>query len=382
MTKRARGSGRVYQRGNRWWIAWYRRVNGKAKQIREPGGDTERQARDLLIERLASVKTGRFIGREHERLTVSETLDAYVAELRNRRRKSLVQIESHLKPVRAALGDLRVLELTVASSNRYIAGRRAQGIADGTLGQELMFLRCAVTLAQRQGRLPVAPYIPSVGPGGTRKVSPGVEVFDAIHAQLADDYRDAAEFAWLTGWRYGEITALCWEHVFRGAAEIRLPDSKNGHGRVIALTGRLHELIEGRWRARRLDCAQVFHHRSGRPIQDALREQWRLAGQRAGFPDVEVIGAYGKTRRFAAYRLHDLRRSALRNLRRAGVAESIAMSISGHQNASVFRRYDIIESADQAIALAAADAHRREERAAMKVVGMRKAMAAPPARGQ
>ena len=58
------------------------------------------------------------------------------------------------------------------------------------------------------------------------------------------------------------------------------------------------------------------------------------------------------------------------------------MSISGHQNASVFRRYDIIESADQAIALAAADAHRREERAAMKVVGMRKAMAAPPARGQ
>lgn len=369
-TKRARGSGRVFKRGNRYWIAYYARRDGKSVQLREPGGDTERQATDLLIERLASTKTGRFVGREHERLTVRETLDAYVADLGNRRSKSLYKISAHLKPVRAALGDIRVLGLTVAAVNRYIADRRAEHLADGTIGQELVFLRCALKLAQRQGRIPVAPYVPGAGQGGVRKIAPGVDVFDRIHAALAPDYRDPAEFAWLTGWRYGEITALRWEHVHLRDGEIRLPESKNGHGRVIALTGRLRDLIEARWQARRLHCPWVFHHRDGRPITYALREHWYAAVGQAGFAPVTVT-AGSRTRRLAAYRLHDLRRSALRNLRRAGVSETVAMSISGHTNHQVFRRYDIVASSDQVIALGAAEAYRAQERAAGNVVAMR-----------
>jgi integrase len=80
-------------------------------------------------------------------------------------------------------------------------------------------------------------------------------------------------------------------------------------------------VIEGMWDAREalrrrgVLCPWVFH-RNGRPIKSFARA-WRTACRLAEYP--------GRIP-------HDFRRTAVRNLTRAGVPEAIAMKITGHKN--------------------------------------------------
>ena len=141
---------------------------------------------------------------------------------------------------------------------------------------------------------------------------------------------------------------LRWDAVDRAAREVRLRTSKNGEGRVLPLQDDLWNLMERRWAARTIEqkdgttkMSELVFHRSGEPIVD-FRKPWNEAFAAAKVP-----------RRI----FHDLRRTAVRNMIRAGVGQSIAMSISGHKTVSMFTRYNITNAADKLDALKKTAAH-------------------------
>jgi len=90
----------------------------------------------------------------------------------------------------------------------------------------------------------------------------------------------------------------------------------------------------------------VFH-RDGKPIRD-FRRAWVKACIAAGLGR-EDRDASGKVIRRVAFRMvHDNRRTAARNMSRAGVPEGVIMALCGWKTRSVFDRYRIVNEADLA----------------------------------
>ena len=67
--------------------------------------------------------------------------------------------------------------------------------------------------------------------------------------------------------------------------------------------------------------------------------------------------------RYDGLLFHDLRRSGIRNLIRAGVPQSVTMAISGHRTIATFLRYDIASTEDKRQALRAVADHVSEAHA-------------------
>jgi integrase len=222
--------------------------------------------------------------------------------------------------------------VTAERLRNYVAHRQAEGIAPATINRELAGLRRAFSLAVELGTLVRTPKFPRLPEHNARQGLFERGDFEAILTHLSDsDVRDFCAWFYWTGMRPGEIRALTWAAFDRETWTLRLHarDAKTGYGRGLALEGELRSIIERRLQARRLDCFLIFHR--GGKAMGSFRKTWRRACERAGLE---------------AKLLYDLRRTAVRNMVRAGVDPAVAMKISGHRTRSVFDRYNIISDAD------------------------------------
>ena len=361
--RRRRGEGRVLRHPltGGWYVALYYRGRemrlSAAKLLgKPPQSVTEQDAWRALRRQRKKIAGDRYCGPQAERVTVKELVQDYRRHLELRNGTGLQGNQAKFDRVEADLGEIRAAELNTPAIERWTASLLEADYAPGTVDTTLGCLRSALNYARKSDRLAGVPYIPMLHPDNTRRVFFEREEVGCLIALLPAPLDDAVRFAFLTGWRHEEVFGLSWAWIDRAGGVITLPRSKNGYGRTVPLVGDLAALIDKLWEARKPGplCEWVFH-RKGKPVR-WIAGPWRLACAQAGIT--------GKV-------LHDFRRTAVRDMIRAGVSETVAMTISGHRSRSVFDRYNITSERDREQALLRTDAYRAVREAVVVAISGR-----------
>jgi integrase len=193
------------------------------------------------------------------------------------------------------------------------------------------------------------PHIPMLQENNTRRGFLEADQFTAVRDHLPAALRPLVTVGYYTGWRKGELLNLQWRNVDTAAKTIRLDPgtTKNREGRLFVYAGitELEETVTAlatdrdTLRRKGMISPQVFvrvmvnkRHETERiaPIK-SFRRAWLTACKQAGVPGRLV---------------HDLRRTAVRNLERAGVPRATAMMMVGHKTEAIDRRYAIVSETD------------------------------------
>ena len=326
--------GSLYRRGRVWWIKYYR--NGKS--FRETSKSRKlRDAKALLRKREADTRPFNLSGPAPERVRFEEIADDFLNEYQANNRKSFVwakrRTEQHLKPFFAGL---RVPEITTEQVRAYTTRRQAEGASNASINRELAALKRMFNLAAATTPPKVirVPYIPMLKERNVRKGFFEHREFLALRRELPEYLKPVLTFGYYTGARMGEILNLRWRQVDLKGRTVNLDPgtTKNDQPRTIPLARELVGALKALKAIHDLnspDGESVFT-RNGKRIR-TFYVAWKSACKRAG----------------ASERLfHDLRRTAVRNMVRAGVPERVAMAISGHKTRSIFDRYNIVSERD------------------------------------
>jgi integrase len=275
-----------------------------------------------------------------EQVTFDELAEDLKTEYRIEGRKSLERLEGSVAHLETLFKGMRTMEINTARVKRYIALRQSEGAQNGTINRELPALSKMLNLgAQHTPRkVLTVPHIPKLKEANPRKGFFEHEEYKAVLAELPEFYRGPVTFAYYTGWRQGEVLDLQWSNVDLQENTVSLDagTTKNEEGRVVYMTEELKGLLQAQWEERK-DSGKLSPYvfanegRTNRIIKTRFNRAWRNACERAGYP--------GKL-------FHDLRRTAVRNMVRAGIPERVAMMISGHKTRSVFDRYNIVDDKD------------------------------------
>jgi integrase len=360
-TPRPRGTGSLYhQKASAvWWVKYYR--NGKP--YRESTHKTDqKEAQDFLKRRLAEITTGSFVGPRAERIRVEELAEDFLRDYRINGRKSLQDAKArwrlHLQPF---FGNLRAVEISSDLVARYVDSRQQAGAENATINREIACLKRMYHLGEKMTPPKVlrVPVFPKLKEDNIRKGF----LEDAAYFRLVNDspelwFRVLLELGRTYGWRRGELLRMRVREVDLLAKTLRLEPgtTKNRDGREVTMTDGIYRLMSGLIAGKKADDF-VFTREDGTPVRD-FRKAWWAACIRAGVGKMVCSQCSRPTTtkkcdacdsdnlKYEGLIFHDLRRTAARNLRRAGVAEGIIQKIGGWRTRSVFERYAIVTQTD------------------------------------
>jgi integrase len=351
MSRRQRGTGRIFlpKGSSVWWLQYYQ--NG-VKQRESAETSDRKEALEQLKLRIAEVTTGAVTGLTPKKTRILELAEDFIRDYKINGKTSLDDAEArwrlHLEPF---FGRMKASQVTSVLLNKYVDKRQEAGAANGTINRELAALKRMFNLGH-EATPPKIFYIPHFPKLAENNVRQGF-LEDAQYQKLLEScleiwFQAIVEVGATYGWRIGELLKLRVNQINLANWTIRLHPgtTKNKEGREVKMTEIVHKLLELCVEGKEPDD-YVFTRPNGKRVKD-FRGTWENACKAAGVPDLLF---------------HDLRRTAARNFRNAGIAEGVIMKIGGWKTRSVFERYAIVAHSDVENALDKLEEQRAQLRA-------------------
>jgi integrase len=323
-----------------YWLSYY----ADGKRIRESSGTTsKRKAEDLLKEREGRVVTGQPILPRADKVRYAEARADLLTDYEVRKTRDIAEAVGRLVHLDRFFDGRRISGIGPADVTDYARARQAERAASGTINRELATLSKMLHVAFGNNKLLRVPVIEKLDEAPPRAGFVDRPQFESICKHMALDLQAGSLIAYTFGWRKEEVFSRQLRHLDLEAGTLRLDpgETKNGEGRTVHLTPELKTVlvaqvarVQALMRSTGSIVPWLFPHLSGRHIGQRIddpRKAWARACKKAGR---------------AGVLFHDLRRSAVRNLERAGVSRSVAMKMTGHKTESVYKRYAIVSDAD------------------------------------
>jgi integrase len=381
--KRARGAGRVFQRGNIQWIQYY----SHGRQVRESTGETdEKRAEKILRKRLGEAEAG--LAPDSRGLRYEDLRDSYLTDCETNQRKSLRRDgegNPYLESVRrmdAFFAGCRAVEIDTDLMRKFQREAQTQGYSNGSINRSLASLRKMFTLAHRDQKIRHLPFFPMLPEAKPRKGTLPHDLYAALVNTLPSYLRLVVTIGFHTGMRLGEILGLTWENNIKWMDRlIRIEDSKNGDPREIPFSDELEKALREQFAKRQEGCDRVCFRvdRRGhsRPIGN-FRKSWYRVCVKLGLgkltPAVDPVTgkpllerpryAHSKPKPKMVYTgliFHDLRRTFVTDAEHAGAPRHEAMMMSGHKTEAVYKRYAIQNREERRAALAQIEEYRAKK---------------------
>jgi len=355
--------GSLYERkGSPYWWADYVDTEGVRQRVSTGTGD-KKKAEDFLKIREGKVAEGVHVSPRIDRVTYNEVRDNLLSHYETSGDwKDMEEARRRIAHLTKFFGRDRVVSIATPRVRAYVEKRlnekvpparetdkakiESRVVAPATVNRELALLRRMLRLGADDGLIARLPKIKMLREAPARAGFVDDEKYRSLMNALKRraDLQCVVAIGYAFGWRIkSEVLTLERRQVDLEVGTLRLDagSTKNKEGRVVYLTPEIKTMLAAQ--LERVDELQkklgriipfVFPYlrrrRAGTRIVE-FRKAWRSACRRAGVPGLL---------------LHDLRRSAVRNMERHGVPRSHAMKITGHKTESIYRRYAIVSDAD------------------------------------
>jgi integrase len=350
--RRERGEGGLIKiRGCRFWYAQFYREGRQTRVSTKT--EVKEEAKKTLRRLMGDTERGIVPEVEMRKTRYADLRAALLQNYVERGNKSLQTMADGsetiwgLKPLDEHFGykvkngepenpGLPLPQITTDAAREFARKRLDDGVSNDTVNGSLRLLRRMLILAHEDKKIQVVPKIRLLKGNPARKGFLAKEQFNSLVSFLPAKLKPLITFLYFCGVRLGEAEQIDWSQIDLKAALIRLEEdqTKNSEARTIPLPDVLVKMLS------------KIEPKEGTVFDTTnLRKAWQKACVAAGLGTFTEVDEKAD-KRYTGLIIHDLRRSAIKNLMKAGVNEKVAMKISGHKTRDVFDRYHIVDTED------------------------------------